>query len=361
MARSKDQATKTIALVLGTVTACGLVLELGARLTVGKLVPRSEAGILRPSALFSYPLHEWTPGRTGLFQGIRTRVNSAGFLGPEREPGKFKGERIAVIGDSIAAGWHVEMDETFAVYLEQMLNALGDHRVEVLNFAVPGYDTLESVTRLSALGRFRPDRVVYAFCINDLTIARPAPEIIEQTIYAEQHILWRSALYRFLVKKTLRTPPRPESKYADFVGHRVISIRGDAELERLRSRLSALRREGKIGPTWSPFFRSFVSPLHLGHFEYALNELAERAGEDGFEAFLLYIPPLLEFDDTEAAQAAKSIVRHEAEKYGLRFVDSERALREAGLEAVRLAGDSIHPGPGGHRIIAQVLAQVLSK
>ena len=80
----------------------------------------------------------------------------------EKPPGVF---RVALVGDSIAAGWGVDDRSGFEPLLERAWDdrARGDGgRVEVLNFAVPGHGPGQRWTHFSTVGwAFDPDLVVY--------------------------------------------------------------------------------------------------------------------------------------------------------------------------------------------------------
>jgi lysophospholipase L1-like esterase len=63
--------------------------------------------------------------------------------GPKISKKKPKGVwRIAALGDSTMFGWGIREEETFPAVLQRALNSGSDSReYEVLNFAVPGYNT----------------------------------------------------------------------------------------------------------------------------------------------------------------------------------------------------------------------------
>ena len=74
--------------------------------------------------------------------------------------------RIALVGDSIGAGWGVNDGETFEAALELVLDSLskqsGGPAVEVLNFAVAGHGPGQRWSHFSAVGwAFSPDLVLY--------------------------------------------------------------------------------------------------------------------------------------------------------------------------------------------------------
>ena len=95
-------------------------------------------------------------------------INKAGFRGAEfslqKKPGIL---RIAILGDSVAYGYSVPLEQTFARLLEKQLNADG-HDVEVLNFAVNGYSTIAELELYKTRVReYQPDIVLLAYVLND--------------------------------------------------------------------------------------------------------------------------------------------------------------------------------------------------
>jgi len=94
------------------------------------------------------------------------RINALGFRDRERDVSKGAGmRRVLVLGDSVAWGWGVNDGERFSDRLEQQLGP----GVEVLNLAVPGYGSDQSLWNLEQRGwDFDPDLVLYCFVINDI-------------------------------------------------------------------------------------------------------------------------------------------------------------------------------------------------
>lgn len=111
--------------------------------------------VLKPNLTFD-------PGRK-----IPWSTNTRGMRDREypesKPPGTF---RIALVGDSIAAGWGVNDDEGFEPRLELALTArsraAGGPAVEILNFAVPGHGPGQRWTHFASVGwAFAPDLVVF--------------------------------------------------------------------------------------------------------------------------------------------------------------------------------------------------------
>lgn len=101
---------------------------------------------------------------------VKYTVNSQGVRASEDYPHVSEGDvrRIFLVGDSYVFGQGVELEETAAHYLEELLRA-EQFNVEVINLGVPGFGTMHSYFRLveysALLGK--PEIVVYAFTPND--------------------------------------------------------------------------------------------------------------------------------------------------------------------------------------------------
>jgi hypothetical protein len=118
------------------------------------------------------------------FQRSSVVTNSCGMRDdPRPHPKPPNTYRIAMLGDSFAFGWGVEVHEATAKVLEQTLttvvmraNSQGNApqtqtpttRFEVLNFGVPGYSTFQQVALFrDRVLEFEPDAVIVFFVEND--------------------------------------------------------------------------------------------------------------------------------------------------------------------------------------------------
>ena len=98
--------------------------------------------IIQPSA-HEGVIYELKPHVQGNFMGQPLVINSRGMRDYEyrlrKEPGTF---RIIGLGDSSLFGWGVALEDSTLKVLERSLNEPSSaHRFEVMNFAVPGYNT----------------------------------------------------------------------------------------------------------------------------------------------------------------------------------------------------------------------------
>ena len=96
------------------------------------------------------------------------RINSAGLRDREHTKVKpAKTVRIAVLGDSYAAAFQVSMEDTFWSVMERELGQcapFANRKVEVINFGVSGYGTVQELMTLRHyVWDYDPDVVVLAF------------------------------------------------------------------------------------------------------------------------------------------------------------------------------------------------------
>ena len=162
---------RLVAALVAVVVTLGLV-EVVLRIVVPPTASQVLRGLHR--AVPEKPwLYELVPGerRRDPVTGVEYAVNPAGFRDRERDRAKPDGTfRIAVIGDSLAFGYGVALDGTFASLLEQRLATPHDGpRFEVLNLGVSGYNPYTESELLRGVGLdYAPDLVLVQFCVNDL-------------------------------------------------------------------------------------------------------------------------------------------------------------------------------------------------
>src|SRR5262249_33518898 len=133
---------------------------------------------------------------------IHIRINAAGQrddrnLPTEKSSGVF---RVVVLGDSFTFGGKVPLEQTFSPSLERALGALEpSRRFEVVNLAVPGYNTEQEMLGLKEVGLgYHPDLVIVNFVLND------AGRMVQLIPYASRlpiglrRVLKRSDLVQFI-------------------------------------------------------------------------------------------------------------------------------------------------------------------
>jgi lysophospholipase L1-like esterase len=166
-----------LGLLAGSTLACLLILEVVFRL----------AGYQPIYSVYSKPelfwRHDatlgWTlqPGAHGTYVGPRpfpvefrgkVRINSLGFRGPEVTPVPPGGHRVLLLGDSQAAGFEVDEDQTYAALTARALTASLGGPVQVENGGIRGYGTDQSLQWYEDhLRSLHPDLVVFHATGND--------------------------------------------------------------------------------------------------------------------------------------------------------------------------------------------------
>ena len=118
-------------------------------------------------------VYELKPNARGRFMGQPVLINSQGLHDFEysrrKEPGTF---RIVGVGDSSLFGWGVPFEDSGLKVLERHLNEKSRARkFEVINFAVPGYNTaMEAETFVQRCLEYAPDLVLLNFNTNDYDV-----------------------------------------------------------------------------------------------------------------------------------------------------------------------------------------------
>jgi lysophospholipase L1-like esterase len=105
----------------------------------------------------------------GCFTG-HVVTNRWGFRDRDRTLDKPPGEfRIALVGDSVVEGVHVNPDEVMNIQMEKLLQRQGYKNVEVLNFGIEGIGTTqELIMYKERIRQFHPDLVILTVSDNDI-------------------------------------------------------------------------------------------------------------------------------------------------------------------------------------------------
>ncbi|MCL4760674.1 MAG: hypothetical protein KJ018_02585 [Burkholderiales bacterium] len=225
-------------------------------------------------------------------------------------PGTF---RIALLGPSNVMGWGVGDGETFEALLEERLNASrppGAAAVEILNFAVPGYQPMQQVVAADKAARFDPDALYYVATGREL--ARNAAYLIE------------------LVRKGREIPYPALRAVAD-------EARLDADLE-----------ESEASRRLQPFRERLLA--------WTYGEIVATARRAGARPVLLFLPQARagSWQDEVAQQNA---IAREA---GFEVISLQGVYDGHDIETLRVAEWDEHPNRLAHRLIAERLHAALA-
>ena len=384
-ARLRAWLMRAGAVVLGLLAALAM-LELGLRVTLLRYAERidrfrahfahewggelSLVHFVRPSA-DTDRVYEMIPGAHGTFAGAPLRINPTGFRDADHPVEKPPGtRRVAVLGDSVAFGWGVPAEQRFSDVLAHLLNTDdapttptttdtddtattgGTHATaasaaawQVLNFAVPGYNsTMELATLRAVVMAHAPDVVVVSVIANDDELpnfVRLEPEV------------W--SLRRSFIAEAVRDRMvgRPIGDTARLAAGGVVEAGGAGHGRHVRG----FRPE--LVP---PEYRHLMG---MDNARAALAGIARTCREAGIPVVALFFSPHLGGDDDAAPPRDLVPWIAAARDAGMTLCDPSpalrRYLRQHGLttNALRSTPDDMHPNARAHAIIARTLRETL--
>jgi GDSL-like lipase/acylhydrolase family protein len=308
---------------------------------------------------------------------VRYRTNAFGYRDrldrrAERTPGVA---RIGLLGDSFAAGWGVEFEQTFGDRLER---ATG---IEVVNAAKNGGCALWFVPQARYVReRFAPDWLLVQVFDNDLDDnllqrdgidaavgqrfgelppkARPAVSFSERLAQEYDSLVVRRRAIQ--LRRRLRGEPMNSTPYvkpgADS-GHRILS-REEA--------IAAHHVDLSPARAYQPAFSFHVpgqAPAWRERIDWnavLLDQMIEEANTDGVQVALLYIPAYDVFVHPPAPNPLADSLREVAAKRGALWLDATPAFAaHTAPERLYYAYDG-HLDADGHAAVAELLERELA-
>ena len=282
------------------------------------------------------------PGASGVYGGVEVRFNAQGLRERELVVDKVPGvRRIIALGDSITFGHGVRADDAYPRVVETRLNeALSQQTVEVLNFGIPGYNTLNALAQFQEFGlALQPDVVVLGFLYNDVLM-----------------------------------PSRS--------GDAASSQAPGGAMRMLNDTLGGIKRNSRLAQRLSPFIADTIRRAggqtvgQVGSFKYryvdgdpdwlavqaALREFRALGEQHGFEFVIMIIPAMANMADgayplTEYHQAVAAFAASE----GIAHLDLLPAFWGLDAREFWITPTDGHPNAEGQSIIADALAGYLQR
>ncbi|MBN2493809.1 MAG: SGNH/GDSL hydrolase family protein [Deltaproteobacteria bacterium] len=254
--------------------------------------------------------------------------------------------RLALLGDSLAWSEHLPVADALSRGIEAAL----DGQAEVLNFGVSGYDALQVAAWYErAVRRFRPDAVVWVYCLNDaLIMSGPY-----NTHGSPADLARKAAQDAFFTREA---PVRAETLEA------VAEREEEAATIKIGARLRAWYRGLDYACSddyTDEYLLAYADPARAERVRAALERLGRAARADGAAA-LLVIAPVLRSWDCYRWTAIHRRVAGMAREAGFAVLDPiERWQAETRPEDLRLPGDSLHFSAAGNRVLGRLIAEAV--
>jgi len=285
------------------------------------------------------------------------RTNGLGLRGGEIEIPKPAGVyRIMLLGDSIAFGFGVAEDDTFARLLERRLND-GAHamtRYQVVNAAQPAFNTRQEVTYFAREGlQLDPDAVILALYWNDihsemLQHADALGRLVEGPPEANV-----GAFGEFLMAAPIRRLRNfvKRSRLLYFITYRARTIETRFSADNLSSTFMSVllgRDDPRVEAGWRMV-------------EAELQRLQAICRERSLPLLVAVMPMEEVLPDRFPRAEYPARVLELCRRNDLRCVDLHPPFREIAARGTSgfIDYDDAHPNEEGHRIIARELSAVL--
>jgi len=286
-------------------------------------------------------------------------LNSDGFRGGEFTPKPPGVYRILSLGDSCTFGYIAREEmigyvmQPYPLKLQRFVERrVGEGRVEVLNAAVPGYNSYQGVMLLrTKLRGLEPDLITVRFGWNDHFLSARSE---------------RGGLYR-----------EPETRFGRLLEDLLLRTKLYPFIRRLGLELQALRQPVK-DQLRKAFQREkeWVPTIPLEDYERNLRRIVEIGRSRGAAVWLLTAPRNPAPNDEAKHRLSKhnridferlmqihdqynDAVRRVGAEVGALVVDMDRLYRPYEGEPAFLPTDVPHPAQGGHVLEAETLYSVL--
>ncbi|HZM22705.1 MAG TPA: GDSL-type esterase/lipase family protein [Anaerolineales bacterium] len=282
------------------------------------------------------------------WQSIPVNINSHGLRNPETTFEKPLGTiRILNLGDSVAMGWGVRLEDTYGQQLEALLNKQGggDMSYEVINAGVPGWNLENELAYLQAEGlQYEPDLILL-----DLTLANDIKG--KSALLAEN----QPAPIKWLRSNTYFWP--------------FLSV----QLRWMEARAQGRDRIDVIEPPTEPdkYFPSDPESKQWKEFWNQVSAIDHLAGEKDIPVVLIIFPLEFQVIDESYPTLPQDLLTAKATEAGIPAIDPLPAFRQACLEKrggacyledrYLFADVWMHPSSRGHKLIADELKAFLTQ
>jgi lysophospholipase L1-like esterase len=304
------------------------------------------------------PSHELIPNARSNYYGVPNAINSLGFR--DREFGLKKPEgirRIVFIGDSVAYGVGMRLEESFPKIVERMLNeGLEGEEYETINAGVVAYNFSNELAFFqNRVLQLNPDVVVLGITLNDTAddvkgVLKKRKSMMGNFIFMLNHTLRnRSHLYFFLQER-IRRPLH----YYGVLKSKDVKVRGflegdfsEKDRRRLTNTLSEMKR---LSAARDIKFAAVIFPYEM------------QLDKERLDRFSRQLNKKLKHSILDAAP--QKLIRDVCEKMDIPVLDLLTAFREQRdvdlFIQTSVFLDWSHLSPAGHLISAREIVKFLA-
>lgn len=265
------------------------------------------------------------PGLIYAFVPNKCGNNSHGYRDYEYSYKKKDGTfRIIVIGDSVAQGQEVKLQESFGKVLETKLNqSFKNRKFEVIVLARSGYSTCQELILLeNEAFNYQPDLIVWSYILND-----PAHPVYHDA---------NGELGRYYFK--------PKLHIINFISQKIFQI-----------------KESIKGKNCDKEFHKLLHCVYWDQVESNIHKIGSISKSKNIPMLFL-IHPIFEKDrnfDTYTLTPVHKKLYDAASESGLMAVDLLNAFKPYDMDEVKTHSetwyDPWHPNAKGHMIIAEYI------
>jgi lysophospholipase L1-like esterase len=276
------------------------------------------------------------PNMDYCWEGIAVHINSQGLRDAEFDFKKEEDEyRILSLGDSVAFGWEVALEDTYAKQVETWLSSHYQRNIHVINAGILGWDLPIELAYLEETGiRYEPDVIIV-----ELTV--------ENDIYHTTYQIPPASLITWLQTNTSAWG------MLSLIFNRVKTSLGLTTSQR---------------PPY-PFPLDENDPIWDEYVRFPVEKMARLASQHHADFLLIVFPTDAQVREPGYPTTPQQVVRQLADQHGWLFIDLLPIFRkEYARQLPHVENDnnplfadrSSHPSPLGHRLAAQAIYEMLN-
>lgn len=286
--------------------------------------------------------YRFKPGTTYYIGNVGYHFNRNGMRDRDIPVRKEKGiYRIVMLGDSVAEGYGVHLEDTVGKQLESLMNENNGGKSEVVNIAMSGLNTFQEAHLFETIGiKYKPDLIIIAYILNDPDNGVYFKENTEEGKYTKINMF--NIRVPIWIKNTLK-----KSALIFFIKNRV---------DRLMWRYDVKDSDDNFNSIKSDFFHKIHNNEEKWHNTLdGFSKISEKAKELHCDVIMVIFPIMYDFENYNWMNIHTK-VRTAGDNHGFSVIDFFNEYSKHPVKSVRLErGDFVHPNAKGHKIAADVL------